>query len=89
MMEFKFIEIEDRIIRLLKLIEEIQKDEKNINDDIINIIKDMKIRLELNEKEFESLKEIYNNELIEVNKIHYKIIYCCFFFSNFLNTIFY
>ena len=59
-MEFKFNEIEDRIIRLLKLIEEIQKDEKNMNDDIINIIKDMKIRFELNEKEFESLKEIYN-----------------------------
>ena len=71
MMEFKFNEIEDRIIILLKLIEEIQRDEKNMNDDIINIIKDMKIRLELNEKEFESLKEIYNNELIEVNKIHY------------------
>ena len=76
MMEFKFNEIEDRIIRLLKLIEEIQKDEKNINDDIINIIKDMKIRLELNEKEFESLKEIYNNELIEVNKIHYNDKHC-------------
>ena len=71
MMEFKFIEIEDRIIRLLKLIEEIQKEEKIMNDDITNIIKDMKNRLEIHENEYDSLKEIYNNELTELNKIHY------------------
>ena len=71
MMEFKFNEIEDRIIRLLQLIQEIQMEEKNMNNDIISIIKDMKIRVEYHEKEYESLKEIYNNELTELNKIHY------------------
>ena len=69
MMELKFNEIEDRIIRLLSIIQQIRIENDNMKEDIEKSIKEMKERIEFHEKEYDLVKELYHKELDNIKKI--------------------
>ena len=68
-LEIKFHQIEDRIIRLLDLIQQIKLDEAIMKREENNIIYEMNERLNFHEREYNLLKDIYENELENIKKI--------------------
>ena len=68
-LEIKFHQIEDRIIRLLDLIQQIKLDEKIMRQEDNNILFEMNERLNFHEREYNLLKDIYENELENMKKI--------------------
>ena len=68
-LEIKFHQIEDRIIRLLDLIQQIKLDEKIMKKEENNIIYEMNERLNFHQREYNLLKDIYESELENMKKL--------------------